>query len=128
MADGVNNHMGSVVTQNEVIMTALFSSIKEQGLFYIDSLTTGKSVCKTVATEMNLPFQVRDVFLDNEQTYQYIAGQIDELVLVAKRRGEAIAICHLHPATVEVLAHEVPRLNDKGIEVVRVSKLVYGHF
>ena len=126
MADGVNNHMGSVVTQNQVIMKALFSSIKEQGLFFIDSLTTGKSVCKAVATEMNLPFQVRDVFLDNEQTYQYIAGQLDVLVTIARRNGEAIAICHPHPVTVEVLVHEVPLLNDKGIEVVRVSKLVNG--
>ena len=126
MAVGVNNHMGSVVTQNQVIMKALFSSIKEQDLFFIDSLTTGKSVCKAVATETNLPFQVRDVFLDNEQTYQYIAGQLDELVTIARRNGEAIAICHPHPVTVEVLVHEVPHLNDKGIEVVRVSKLVNG--
>jgi hypothetical protein len=44
MALGVNNHMGSVVTQNEVIMKALFSTIKEHGLFFIDSLTSGKSV------------------------------------------------------------------------------------
>lgn len=124
MALGVNNHMGSVVTQNEVIMKALFSTIKEHRLFFIDSLTTGNSVCRVVAAEANLPFQARDVFLDNDQTYQYIAGQLDELVVTARHRGEAIGICHPHPATVEVLAKELPRLREKGIEVVRVSRLV----
>jgi uncharacterized protein len=124
MAIGVNNHMGSVVTQDEVIMKALFSTIKEHGLFFIDSLTTGNSVCRVVAAEAKLPFQARDVFLDNDQTYQYIAGQLDELVVVAKHRGEAIGICHPHPATVEALVKEVPRLKEKGIEVVRVSRLV----
>ncbi len=124
MALGVNNHMGSVVTQNEVIMKAVFSTIKEHGLFFIDSLTTGNSVCRVVAAEVNLPFQARDVFLDNDQTYQYIAGQLDELVVAARHRGEAIGICHPHPATVEALVKEVPRLKEKGIEVVRVSRLV----
>ncbi|HVN70509.1 MAG TPA: divergent polysaccharide deacetylase family protein [Desulfomonilia bacterium] len=128
MADGVNNHMGSVVTQNEAIMKALFADIKDHGLFFIDSLTTGKSICASVATEMNLPFQVRDVFLDNEQSYPYIARQLDELVTIARRHGQAIAICHPHPVTVEVLVHEVPRLNEKGIEVVRASRLIHGRF
>jgi hypothetical protein len=126
MALGVNNHMGSVVTQNEVIMKALFSTIKEHGLFFIDSITTGNSVCRVVAAQEKLPFQARDVFLDNDQSYQYIAGQLDELVVVAKHRGEAIGICHPHPATAEVLVKEVPRLKEKGIEVVRVSRLVDG--
>jgi polysaccharide deacetylase 2 family uncharacterized protein YibQ len=126
MAIGVNNHMGSVVTQNELIMKALFSTINKHGLFFIDSLTSGNSVCRVVAAKEELPFKARDVFLDNDQTYQYIAGQLDELVLVAKHRGEAIGICHPHPATVEVLIKEVPRLKEKGIEVVRVSRLVDG--
>jgi uncharacterized protein len=126
MALGVNNHMGSVVTQNEIVMKALFSTIKEHGLFFIDSLTTGNSVCRVVAAQEKLPFQARDVFLDNDQTYQYIAGQLDELVVVAKHRGEAIGICHPHPATAEVLVKEVPLLKEKGIEVVRVSQLVDG--
>ena len=126
MAMGVNNHMGSVVTQNEVIMKAMFSTIKEHGLFFIDSITTGNSVCRVVAAQEKLPFQARDVFLDNDQTYQYIAGQLDELVVTAKHRGEAIGICHPHPVTVEVLVKEIPRLKEKGIEVVRVSRLVDG--
>ncbi len=126
MAVGVNNHMGSVVTQDEALMKTVFSTLKERGIFFIDSVTTGNTVCRKVAAEENLPFQARDVFLDNDQNYQYISGQLDELITTAKRRGEAIGICHPHPATIEALMRDVPRLKEKGIEVVRVSRLVNG--
>jgi polysaccharide deacetylase 2 family uncharacterized protein YibQ len=124
---GVNNHMGSEVTQNEAIMMALLTTIKQNHLFYIDSLTTNNSICGEVASVVNVPFEARDVFLDNEQTYPYISGQFDELISVAKRHGKAIAICHPNPITVETLAREIPRLKARGIVVQRVSELVAKH-
>jgi polysaccharide deacetylase 2 family uncharacterized protein YibQ len=80
-----------------------------------------------VASVVNVPFEARDVFLDNEQTYPYISGQFDELISVAKRHGKAIAICHPNPITVETLAREIPRLKARGIVVQRVSELVAKH-
>jgi uncharacterized protein len=106
-------------------MKALLPIVKEKNLFFIDSMTTGKSVCGEVASELRLPFEARDVFLDNEQTYEYEAGQIEELIKTAKRHGKAIAICHPHPVTAQVLAQEVPKFRDRGVEVVRVSSLVH---
>ncbi|HPI93116.1 MAG TPA: divergent polysaccharide deacetylase family protein [Deltaproteobacteria bacterium] len=123
-AVGVNNHMGSVVTRDKAIMEALITVLKEQDLFFIDSLTTGGSVCRSVAEEVGLPFMARDVFLDNEQSTEYITGQIEKLIETALRHGEAIGICHPHQATYKTLAREVPRLRDIGIEVVKVSTLV----
>jgi polysaccharide deacetylase 2 family uncharacterized protein YibQ len=121
---GVNNHMGSEVTQNTEIMRPLLTFIKEKDLFFIDSVTTGKSVCGEVASELHVPFEARDVFLDNEQTYAYVSGQIEDLINVAKRHGKAIAICHPHPVTVQVLMDKVPGLKARGLAVVRVSELV----
>ncbi len=123
-AKGVNNHMGSVVTRNREIMDALFVVLKDRGLFFIDSLTTGSSVCREAAQALDLPFGARDVFLDNELSDSYISGQIEGLVTVALRRGWAIGICHPHEATVDTLTREIPRLAARGIEVVRVSALV----
>lgn len=127
-AQGVNNHMGSVVTRNRDIMDRLFSVLKEKDLFFVDSLTTGASVCRAAAEDASLPFEARDVFLDNEQSDAYIAGQVQNLVEAALRHGEAIGICHPHEATYRTLAREVPRLADTGIEVVRVSELVDGTY
>ena len=122
---GINNHMGSEVTQDEPIMKALLTLVKEKNFFFIDSMTTGKSVCGEVASELHLSFEARDVFLDNEQTYTYESGQLDELIKLAKRHGKAIAICHPHPVTAQVLAQEIPKLKERGVEVVRVSALVH---
>lgn len=126
-AQGVNNHMGSVVTRNKPIMDALFSVLREKDLFFIDSLTTGGSICRDSAEEAGLPFEARDVFLDNVQSSEYISGQIDDLVEAALRHGEAIGICHPHEETCRTLSREVPRLPDLGIEVVKVSELVDGN-
>jgi len=123
-AVGVNNHMGSAVTPDEAIMKEVLTIIKDRGLFFVDSLTIGSSVGGEVASEIHLPFEARDVFLDNEQTYPYIAGQLEQLVAAAKRHGKAIGICHPHPVTAQVLAREIPKLKDRGIALVRVSSLV----
>jgi len=123
-AVGVNNHMGSEVTQSPEIMRSLLTCIRDKGLFFVDSVTTGKTVCGEVASELHVPFEARDVFLDNEQNYAYVAGQLDELAVWAKRHGKAIAICHPHPVTVQVLADKVPGLKARGLDVVRVSDLV----
>jgi polysaccharide deacetylase 2 family uncharacterized protein YibQ len=123
-AVGVNNHMGSEVTQSLEIMRSLLTFLKEENLFFIDSVTTGKTVCGEAASELRVPFEARDVFLDNEQDYAYVAGQIESLVNVAKRHGKAIAICHPYPVTVQVLTDKVPGLKARGLSVVRVSELV----
>lgn len=121
---GVNNHMGSLVTTNEGIMRMVMREVKEKGLFYVDSLTTGKSVCGPIARELEVPVIARDVFLDNELNPAYINSQIDQLVKISLKHENAVAICHPHPETIAVLKKEIPKLKKRGVEVVRVSALV----
>jgi len=121
---GVNNHMGSVVTADDVIMRLVYTELKKAGLFFIDSLTTNKSVCRRAAQEIGLPFNARDVFLDNEKSDKYIRGQIDKLISIAMKHSEAIGICHPYPETIASLKREIPRIKELGIEIVRVSTLV----
>jgi hypothetical protein len=121
---GVNNHMGSEVTQDREIMVLVENELRNKGLFFIDSLTTGKSVGFKIAQEIGLPWNKRDVFLDNEQNETYIMGQLEQLKNLAKKRSSAIGICHPHPETIAVLQREVPRLKAEGIILERVSKLV----
>lgn len=121
---GVNNHMGSVVTSNAGIMKYVMSEVKKSGLFFIDSLTINTSVCRKTARDMGVDFDARDVFLDNERTYEYIRGQVDKLIKISMRHSEAIAICHPHPETIDALRKEIPRIKELGIEIVPVSTLV----
>ncbi len=121
---GVNNHMGSVITTDEAIMRVILAEVKERKLFFVDSLTTNKSVCGPVAHDLGLPIVARDVFLDNELKPAYIRAQINLLAKVALKHSKAVAICHPHPETIAVLKKEIPRLKKLGVEVVKISALM----
>lgn len=123
-AVGANNHMGSEFTEHEQQMSAVMGELKGRGLFFIDSVTTPKSVGQRLAREMGLRTGRRSVFLDNEQNSAYIMGQLNQAVRQARRNGGAIAICHPHPATIETLTAALPGLKQQGITLVPVSRLV----
>ena len=118
---GANNHMGSEITPDRVIMRQVMQALKQNRLFFIDSLTSSASVAAKAANEVGLPHNARDIFLDNEQDDAYIMGQLDKLKNIARRHASAIAICHPYPETIAVLAREVPRFKAEGITLVRVS-------
>lgn len=121
---GVNNHMGSVITTDPRDMRLVFRELRKNGLFFVDSLTTSGSVCQAMAADAKVPFAARDVFLDNERNASYISGQIHKLVSLSLKHTRAVGICHPYPETIAVLQREVPRLRNMGVEVVGVSSLV----
>ncbi|WP_246152926.1 divergent polysaccharide deacetylase family protein [Oryzomonas rubra] len=121
---GVNNHMGSEFTEHEDKMRAVLGVLKGRGLFFVDSVTTPRTVGLRLAREMGVKAGKRNVFLDNEQDGAYIRGQLAQAVRLAKRNGAAIAICHPHPATIATLAEALPPLAGQGITLVPVSRLV----
>ena len=119
---GVNNHMGSKLTSHSDQMNQIFSILKTENLFFIDSRTAPKSQCKASARLLKLKFAQRDVFLDNFQDTEYITGQFKELIQLAKKHGSAIGIGHPYKATLETLSKELPKLKNK-VEIVRASVL-----
>lgn len=123
-AIGANNHMGSEYTENEGKMRVVLEVLKQNRLYFIDSVTTPKTTGLKVAREIGIRSERRNVFLDNEQNPAYIKGQLDQAVRIARNRGFAIAICHPHPATIKTLAELLPGLAKQGITLVPVSKLV----
>jgi polysaccharide deacetylase 2 family uncharacterized protein YibQ len=114
-AVGVNNHMGSAATANERIMKAVLGYLKERGLFFLDSRTTGESVAPQVARSLSEPLLQRDVFLDNEPSAEDLAVQ----------RGQAVLIGHVqNPQIVRLLTAALPELERRGVQLVRASDLI----
>lgn len=120
---GVNNHMGSKLTSHSDQMNQIFSILKKENFFFVDSMTAPKSQCKASARLLNLYFAQRDIFLDNSQNTEYITGQVKKLIHLAKRNGSAIGIGHPYKVTLQVLSKELPQLENK-VEIVRVSALI----
>ena len=123
-AIGMNNHMGSKITEDRKIMQIILEEIREFNLFFIDSITSKNSIAYEVAQEMGIKTAVRSVFLDNKNDMEYIKGQMLEVQEIALREGEAIAIGHSRINTYYVLKRLIPELIRTGIEIVPVSKLV----
>lgn len=123
-AGGANNHMGSGFTEHPEKMRVVLQVLKKNNLFFLDSVTTPQTTGLQIASELKLPKVRRDVFLDNEQHDSYIRGQLQQAIVKAKRQGQAVAICHPHPATIATLAHVLPGLKQQGVTLVLVSKLV----
>jgi len=121
---GANNHMGSEFTEHDDKMQPVMDVLKGRGLFFIDSVTTPKSVGQKLARGIGIRSGRRNVFLDNEQDPAYIRGQINQAVRLAKKSGSAIAICHPHPATIKTLAAVLPGLERQGVTLVPASRLV----
>lgn len=124
-AAGVNNHMGSLLTQHPGAMRWLMEDLGcYDRLYFVDSRTDVRTVARRHAREAGLKHAERDVFLDNRQEPDYIRAQLRQLVDEARRSGKAIGIGHPYPQTLAVLAEELPRLADQGIQLVPVSRLV----
>jgi polysaccharide deacetylase 2 family uncharacterized protein YibQ len=120
---GVNNHMGSKMTENMDLMLLIFSVFKERGLFFLDSRTTHKSICNKAADQLGLRFVQRDIFLDHILTRKFILSQVDALVEKAIAQGLAIGIAHPHEITFQTLSDILPALSEK-VDLVPISTIV----
>ncbi|MBI4649906.1 divergent polysaccharide deacetylase family protein [Candidatus Desantisbacteria bacterium] len=122
---GINNHMGSRITEDKNIMIVLLTLLKEKNMYYIDSLVTNKSLCMETGEEIGIKVDKRDVFLDNIDDPIYIKNQIMELASISLKRGTAIGIGHVEKKhTAKVIKEMLPYLKKNGIEIVSVSKIL----
>lgn len=121
---GVSNHMGSKSTEEKPLMTIIFSDLNKKKLYFLDSLTSERSVCADVARRTGLRYAKRSIFLDNSNAEDYIRKQILEMRRLAFKNGRAIAICHDRKNTVKVLGEMMPELASEGIDFVYLSELV----
>jgi polysaccharide deacetylase 2 family uncharacterized protein YibQ len=122
-AAGVNNHMGSRATSDVRVMRAVLTSLPK-GMFFIDSMTSSRSIAQRMAREMRIPTAARQVFLDDIQDEASVRRQLAQLTTDAEQRGVAVGIGHMYPVTVRVLSESAPELRAKGFRFIRASEAV----
>jgi len=125
LARGVNNHEGSKASADERVMHDVIGVLAQHGgLFFVDSRTSVASVGESTAQALGVPTAGRDVFLDNRTDVAYTEGQLLQAAAIARRTGQAIAIGHPRPSTLEAVRALIPRLTASGIEFVLVQDMV----
>lgn len=121
---GINNHMGSRLTQDKPAMERLMKQLKQRDLFFFDSKTINTSIAAQTARANGIPYAERDVFLDHEGTPQFIAKALLNVERIAREQGHAIAIGHPKAVTMQALQKWLPTLAAKGYQLVPLSELV----
>lgn len=121
---GINNHMGSRFTADPQAMRTLLGLLRERDLFFLDSVTASNSVAYDLARKMGIQAERRTVFLDNDQNPDMIRAQLDLLIRLAEEHGQAVAIGHPYPATVEALRRYQTQLRTRT-EMVPIHRLVH---
>lgn len=121
---GINNHMGSLLTQDVESMQWVMEVIQPLELFFVDSLTSPNSVALSKALSFDLTTTRRDVFLDNIQEEKAIDKQFKRLLAIARKRGKALAIGHPYPATMNYLAKHLSQLEDEGVQLISLADYI----
>lgn len=122
-AVGMNNHMGSLITQRKDKMQACMEVLKEQNKFFYDSRTITVSVGYDIAKQNGLLTGERDLFIDGNSK-----DEAKELIRNLAMRAfyspttTLLAIGHVRATTADALSEMVPELQAMGVELCPISK------
>lgn len=121
-AQGLNNHMGSRLTQNEEAMSVVSGYLAARGYVILDSLTHAKSRFAKAAAESGAQTYRRDIFLDVEDDRDKILAQLRKAERVALVKGQAVVIGHPLANTLLALEQWQHERNTQ-IDIVRLRDL-----
>ncbi|MET1256098.1 divergent polysaccharide deacetylase family protein [Aliikangiella maris] len=120
---GFNNHMGSLLTQNQQKMQWVMESAKQFGWYFLDSKTSQVSIAQDVAEQMGIANIGRDLFLDHQGVAPSIEEQFELMQKIAIKKGHVVAICHPYPETSRYLIENLTQLQT-DFEFVSVGQLI----
>ena len=122
-AIGVNNHMGSELTENASSMQWTMEVLSQQGYFFVDSRTSAQSLAESSAIIAGLPGLRRDIFLDNNRTQQAMDKQFKKAIQRSKKSRYAIIIAHPYPETLLYLTQRLAEPST-DYQLVPLSELI----
>ncbi len=122
---GVNNHMGSLLTTLRPQMDWLMDELAARDLFFVDSRTSAQTVAAHAAAAHGVAHVSRNVFLDNLRTPQALAAAFEKAVGVARRDGSAVLIGHPYPETLAFLEGRLRDVDEREeVQVVDIEHLL----
>ena len=107
IAIGVNNHMGSLATEDPELMNLIVKEVKSKGLIFVDSRTSQKSVAYEIANAQSMACAYNQGFLDSVSGQQAMKENFDSLIESARLKGQIIVIAHPRKSTLEFLKNNL---------------------
>lgn len=123
-AVGMNNHMGSRITENPALMRAVLRYCKGRELFFLDSKTAYNSVVPRMAEAEHMHLEQRDSFLDIQHDREYVRRMWAQAVAKARDDGYAIVIGHAwSEETAAAIRDSYVTLQKQGYTFHKLSEL-----
>ncbi|MEA4816359.1 MAG: divergent polysaccharide deacetylase family protein [Lachnospiraceae bacterium] len=123
---GINNHMGSKVTEDEKTLASIIEIANSLGLIFLDSKTTQNTKVPEVCEELNTLCLQRDIFIDSTNNIEVVKKNLRDAANLALEKGHALVIGHVGPegglVTVNAIAELAPEFMAEGIEFVTLSE------
>jgi len=123
--EGVNNHMGSLITEDKRIMEIVLSIIKRKGLYFIDSRTSYRSIAYRLAKKLKLRAGYNSLFIDNRRDRDFTMDYILRAAMIALRKKRIIVIGHDCMSTFIAIRDMLPRLRRLGVKLSFASEVVH---
>lgn len=122
---GMNNHEGSLITEDPELMIPVLEFCRERGLIFLDSRTTSETVVPEQAAKLYMDYLERSVFIDNIQEHDAIISSIREGMNVARKNGSAVLIGHVWCQSIADIILEVyPEILEQGYRITTLTELL----
>jgi len=120
---GMNNHEGSLITGDKIIMSYIMKAASDEGIYFLDSRTNSNTAVPYVADALGYSYYERNVFLDNKRNRTEIIEEIMKGVSIANKNGVAIMIGHVWSSDIlpGILREFYPELKQRGYTFSTVS-------
>ncbi|WP_196139914.1 divergent polysaccharide deacetylase family protein [Aliikangiella sp. G2MR2-5] len=126
---GLNNHMGSLLTQDIKKMNQVMQTVKARNWYFLDSKTNKESQAESIASKWGVPAVGRDIFLDHHtqsekiELEKILLRRLEQAKNIAHQYGKVVVICHPYPETFSFLAKKLPELKS-NFNFVKISELI----
>lgn len=122
-ATGINNHMGSMLTEHVTQMQWIMDILDDKGLYFLDSRTTPLTIAENTANISGIPALHRHVFLDNIKTTQAMEKQFQHALKLGKTSSGVVIIAHPYPETMQFLVDKIKHKNNQ-VQLVALPTLL----
>ncbi|MFP4510079.1 MAG: divergent polysaccharide deacetylase family protein, partial [Spirochaetaceae bacterium] len=123
-AVAANNHMGSAVTEQLLLMQVIVEGLHERGLFFLDSRTTADTTVAQAGNNVGIQTVERHVFIDHDRDVDSMRGALRAGIERARVEGYAVLIGHVQtPELPELLTWAAREAAEAGVVFRPISHM-----
>lgn len=124
----VANHMGSLATQDMTLMRSVFHELRRADLPFVHLMPVAGAVCKSLASEMGVPYSEPDMVLDGESRRadtRALDAQWKTALQRARARGTCVVWMRATPLIRRWLPGAAKPARLEGVNLVPLSAILH---